>query len=66
MRKPRIRSSVSLFFDDGTRLAVLVVERAGRMKRRTLRFADAHKALSWCIAHRAKFIYLPSPDHSGN
>jgi hypothetical protein len=64
MAKPH--SIVSLFFDDGTRLAYVVVERAGRMKRRTVRFADARTALGWCIARRARFIYLPAPDHSGN
>jgi hypothetical protein len=66
MAKPRVHSSVSLFFDDGTRLAYLVVERAGRMKRRTVGFADACTALEWCIARHARFVYLPAPDHSVN
>lgn len=66
MPKPRPRSVVSLFFDGGSHMAYMVVERAGHMKRRELKFADARAALDWCMSHHARFIFLPAADNSWN
>lgn len=54
-----------LFFDAGTSSAVLV-QGAGKRKRRVLRFTDPHAALDYCITRGAQFVYLPAPSSSNN
>ena len=47
--------------------AVLVSRTGNKMRRRTLKFPDAHAALDWCLQRSAIFVLLPrSSDNNLN
>ena len=58
----------TLWMAAGNRAALLVTNRAGRRRRRKLRFVDEHAALDWCLARQATFILSPAvaPDPADN
>ena len=49
----------------GTR-AIPVTEKAGRRRRRVIKFTDAHAALDWAIAHNAALIYFQATSAAHN
>jgi hypothetical protein len=49
-----------LFLQDGNSSAVLVINKAGRRRRRTLQFDCSEVALAWCRRHRAVLVFTPS------
>jgi hypothetical protein len=47
-------------------LAVLVTRSGNKMRRRHIKFADDHAALSWCLDRRVTLILLPRENASCN
>jgi hypothetical protein len=57
----------TLWFDEQTRMAILVTRNKRRYQKKHLRFKDGpHAALDWCIEQRACFVFMPSPPVSHN
>ena len=50
----------TVFFTVGSQAALLVTNSCGRLRKKPLQFADAHKALTWCLEKRAAFVCLPA------
>jgi len=49
----------TLFMAAANPAAELVTRTAKRMRRRTMKFADEHAALDWCLQRAAIFVLLP-------
>jgi hypothetical protein len=47
----------TLFLQASKPRAVLVKRVRGKYRSRPVAFGDPHAALSWCIAHRAGFVF---------
>jgi hypothetical protein len=47
----------TLFLQASKSRAVLVKRVRGKYRSRPVAFGDPHAALSWCIAHRAGFVF---------
>ena len=45
---------------------MLVQTRNGKRSTKPMRFDDPHAALSWCIKHRAGFVYFIVADPAQN
>jgi hypothetical protein len=56
-------SGTTLFMTAQNRAALLVTRTSKRMRRRTLKFPDAHAALDYCLDHRACFVLMPANNH---
>jgi hypothetical protein len=56
----------TLFSSAPGREAILVELRAGRRRRRTLKFQDSHAALDWAISNNAAFVHFPCSDPALN
>ena len=65
MPSPQLKT---LWMVAGNKAALLVTNRAGRRRRRKLRFPDEHAALDWCLARQATFVLTPAgaPDPAAN
>ena len=50
----------TVFFTVGSPVALLVTRHADRRSQKSMRFADAHKALTWCLENGAAFVCLPA------
>ena len=51
--------SKTLFMTAASRQAILVTIAGKKMRRRTIKFLDAHAALDWCLKRRAGFVLSP-------
>ena len=50
-----------MFFNEGNSLpAMLVTNKSGRRKVRSLEMATAEAALAWCRANLAMLVYMPT------
>lgn len=49
----------TMFYNEGSPTAVLVMNRAGRRKATSMNFPQAEAALAWCRANGAMLIYCP-------
>ena len=57
----------TLFMAAQNRSALLVTRTGKRMRRRTMKFPDAHAALDYCLERRAIFVLMPAiTDHALN
>jgi hypothetical protein len=59
----------TLFCQAPGRIGLLVTIRDGRQRKRTMRFKDAHAALTWCERKRVMMVYMPAvvmPDAHNN
>ncbi len=63
---PGFPQSKTLFITAAVKIGVLLTPRGVGYRKRQMRFADPHAALSWCEAHGASLVFLNAPDHSGN
>ncbi|HTB85981.1 MAG TPA: hypothetical protein VK742_20215 [Candidatus Sulfotelmatobacter sp.] len=54
-----VRQTKTMFYNEGNPVAMLIVEKGGKHRERTMKFGTAEAALGWCRNNGANLYYMP-------